>query len=130
MAEQLAPFSRARPCRGRRCLPRDARAEGRLIRQRNRQKTADCMEAATILFDHLVGDGEQRRRHLDAERSRRSQVAMLRPSGWNRSPARIPIVRACGELAASAAAVVDHDPPPRIHAERADRSAGCKPDTI
>jgi hypothetical protein len=28
----------------------------------------------TRLFDHLVGDGEQGRRHLDAERPRRLQV--------------------------------------------------------
>ena len=29
---------------------------------------------AKRLFNHLVGDGENRRRHLDADRSRRLQV--------------------------------------------------------
>ena len=38
------------------------------------QKQTHAPQQTVSLFDHLIGDGEQPLRHLDAERSRRLKV--------------------------------------------------------
>jgi len=54
-------------------LPR-VEQRGEAVRDPRRHfATVNC-RIAKGLFNHLVGDGENRRRHLDADRSRRLQV--------------------------------------------------------